>query len=289
MVCALDPSKRGTHCTHCFALILANQPCVWCAEANFCSIACRDLALRSYHRYECPLGMVTRLAGLDAVAMMALRAVTRFGLDGVLKVSSQPPPSWRWGISEEWSRLETAKSLSDGFRQSRGNDSDQDEGRPGKKEVAKAEKPIDCALIDLASKLLFAIRSSFFGDFVNPVGKSEPRAEASAGKEKERKRSGGEKHSVRPRGSVDEVQGEEERGSRSHPRRQGYKSLDFENAFHHFAPPPSDDKGGRTEALLRRAFAAAFLTRCLKDMQTGFFSSGETLKAIVTCTFKYYI
>ena len=34
----LEPSRRGTHCSHCFRLILANIPCVWCSSVNFCSI-----------------------------------------------------------------------------------------------------------------------------------------------------------------------------------------------------------------------------------------------------------
>ncbi len=37
----LDGDRHGTHCQHCFTLVKAAVPCIWCVEVNFCSVACR--------------------------------------------------------------------------------------------------------------------------------------------------------------------------------------------------------------------------------------------------------
>ena len=264
VITVLEPSRLGTHCLHCFALILANFPCVWCVEVNFCSVKCRDLALKTYHAYECALTPLLNRSGLDLTAMMALRAVTRFGRRKVLSCiefeeSSSSRCRWRpkmWlGISssngeesggeeeEESSSSSSAKSESDDFLHSRGNDSDQEGGKNQRKNSSE--------------------------DDDDGCEEEERWGEKLAEKE------------VR----VCDLEGARQKGSKWS---RCYRSLDFANALHHFAPaaasqPSSssssseDNKRRREEYLKRglmaRAFLAAFLTKCLKNLSHGFFDN----------------
>ena len=40
-------------CLHCFDRLVAGLPCSGCASVSFCSPACHQVALQSYHRLEC--------------------------------------------------------------------------------------------------------------------------------------------------------------------------------------------------------------------------------------------
>ena len=53
----LSPDKNSTNCSHCLALMVRILPCPTCCLARFCSSQCKEAALKSYHRYECKLGL----------------------------------------------------------------------------------------------------------------------------------------------------------------------------------------------------------------------------------------
>ena len=50
---ALHPERFGSHCQDCLAQVKSVIPCPLCSSVCFCSVACRDRALASYHQYEC--------------------------------------------------------------------------------------------------------------------------------------------------------------------------------------------------------------------------------------------
>ncbi|GBP95742.1 SET and MYND domain-containing protein DDB_G0284059 [Eumeta japonica] len=52
-VACLLPDCYGTHCLHCFERLEAPVWCPKCSAVAFCTISCRDEALRTYHKYEC--------------------------------------------------------------------------------------------------------------------------------------------------------------------------------------------------------------------------------------------
>jgi hypothetical protein len=236
---ALDPSRRGTNCLHCFRIVLANVPCVWCADVNFCSVACRDIALKTYHGFECALAPVINQSGLGPTALMALRAVTRFGRRKVIGSFGEWKQTRWWGITE--SSEEAAKSESDDFLHSRGNDSDQEGKKTEKKKKEKLER--------------------------------------------EEERSGGRGEEEKQRRKPTIYGGGTHYGVSAVGEGKTYKSLDFENALHHFAPTPTaamqeaswspPGKNNKKEhlkhATLTRAFVAAFLTKCLKNLCEDFF------------------
>ncbi|XP_042300206.1 SET and MYND domain-containing protein 4-like, partial [Sceloporus undulatus] len=61
------------HCHHCLRQLLASIPCQGCSYAKYCSHVCAQLAWKSYHRRECPLGGL--LLTLGVFCHVALRAV----------------------------------------------------------------------------------------------------------------------------------------------------------------------------------------------------------------------
>ena len=49
-----------------------------CENHTF-SCSCRDIALKSYHHYECGVATFLDASGLGPVPLLALRTVARFG------------------------------------------------------------------------------------------------------------------------------------------------------------------------------------------------------------------
>lgn len=89
----LMENKTGFHCTHCYVRLVAPVPCKWCTGVAFCSPRCRDLALASYHRWECRFLDLLKGSGVSLNVYLALRVVTQHGLHFFKKVQdvlSQP-------------------------------------------------------------------------------------------------------------------------------------------------------------------------------------------------------
>lgn len=72
-----------------FCLRLLNKaavPCRWCAGVAFCGPRCRDLALATYHRWECKFFNLLRGSGMSLNCYLALRIITQHGLHFFKKV-----------------------------------------------------------------------------------------------------------------------------------------------------------------------------------------------------------
>ncbi|XP_042892381.1 SET and MYND domain-containing protein 4-like [Penaeus japonicus] len=86
----------GTHCTHCFHQLIdkAAVPCRWCSGVAFCGPRCRDLALATYHRWECKFFNLLRGSGMSLNSYLALRIITQHGLHFFKKLRHrlQEPP-----------------------------------------------------------------------------------------------------------------------------------------------------------------------------------------------------
>uniref|UniRef100_A0A182N656 SET domain-containing protein n=1 Tax=Anopheles dirus TaxID=7168 RepID=A0A182N656_9DIPT len=75
----LHPKFFGTHCTGCFARLVAPVACPDCCGVAFCSVACRDKACATYHRYECQYLDLMIGSGMSILCHVALRMVTQAG------------------------------------------------------------------------------------------------------------------------------------------------------------------------------------------------------------------
>lgn len=84
----------GTHCLHCFKRLddCENEAPVWCPKCSgvaFCSIACRDAAVSTYHAYECQFLDLFIGSGMSILSHIALRMVTQAGLDTSLSIHAK--------------------------------------------------------------------------------------------------------------------------------------------------------------------------------------------------------
>nr|CAI5856948.1 unnamed protein product [Callosobruchus analis] len=82
----LLPEMFGTHCHHCFNRLLAPIGCPDCSNVAFCSPACKDMALKTYHRYECKYLDLLIGSGMSILSHTALRMVTQFSLEECLRI-----------------------------------------------------------------------------------------------------------------------------------------------------------------------------------------------------------
>ena len=82
----LNPEKFGTHCQHCFKPIRGVIPCEKCTWVCYCSTECRQIANETYHQYECGIINILLQSGFNVYAYMALRLVTKEGLENLLKL-----------------------------------------------------------------------------------------------------------------------------------------------------------------------------------------------------------
>jgi len=80
---AIHPERYGTHCQECLAQIKAVIPCTTCCGVSFCSIECRDTALRTYHQYECGANDVMIASGLNIYPFLTFRLMAKFGLEHI--------------------------------------------------------------------------------------------------------------------------------------------------------------------------------------------------------------
>lgn len=65
----------GTHCNHCFARLVAPVACTECCSVAFCSIECRDIALATYHKFECKYLDLLIGSGMSILCHLALKLV----------------------------------------------------------------------------------------------------------------------------------------------------------------------------------------------------------------------
>lgn len=78
---ALHPDRYGTYCQECMLQVKAVIPCRTCCGVSFCSVQCRDLALSSYHQYECGLNDVLIASALNVHPFLTIRIIARHSLD----------------------------------------------------------------------------------------------------------------------------------------------------------------------------------------------------------------
>lgn len=71
----LYPKNFGTHCNHCFARLVAPIGCTDCASVAFCSVECRDIAISTYHKFECKYLDLLIGSGMSILCHLALKLV----------------------------------------------------------------------------------------------------------------------------------------------------------------------------------------------------------------------
>ncbi|CAL1682443.1 unnamed protein product [Lasius platythorax] len=82
----LLPEFYGTHCQHCYARLKAPIGCPNCSCVAFCGRKCRDIAMTTYHKYECKILALLIGSGMSVLSMVAFRMVTQEGLRKCLKI-----------------------------------------------------------------------------------------------------------------------------------------------------------------------------------------------------------
>ncbi|KYM81841.1 SET and MYND domain-containing protein 4 [Atta colombica] len=75
----LLPEFYGTHCQHCYARLRAPVGCPNCSCVAFCGKKCREVAMATYHKYECKVLALLIGSGMSVLSMVALRMVTQEG------------------------------------------------------------------------------------------------------------------------------------------------------------------------------------------------------------------
>ncbi|KAK9293616.1 hypothetical protein QLX08_011475 [Tetragonisca angustula] len=82
----LLPEFFGTHCQHCFSRFVAPVGCPDCSSVAFCGRRCRDVAVASYHKYECKILALLIGSGMSVLSMLALRMTTQAGPAGCMRI-----------------------------------------------------------------------------------------------------------------------------------------------------------------------------------------------------------
>ncbi|KAG5320326.1 SMYD4 protein, partial [Acromyrmex heyeri] len=82
----LLPEFYGTHCQHCYARLRAPVGCPNCSCVAFCGKKCREIAMATYHKYECKVLALLIGSGMSVLSMVALRMVTQEGPRKCLKI-----------------------------------------------------------------------------------------------------------------------------------------------------------------------------------------------------------
>ncbi|KAJ8922977.1 hypothetical protein NQ315_001525 [Exocentrus adspersus] len=82
----LLPEMFGTHCHHCFDRLVAPIGCPDCSNVAFCTLACQEAALSTYHRYECKFLDLLIGSGMSILSHTALRMVTQLELSRCLEI-----------------------------------------------------------------------------------------------------------------------------------------------------------------------------------------------------------
>ena len=85
----VDKEQRHSNCWHCLQCVQAPVPCLQCSGVVYCSTACREAAVTSYHPAECGYTDLLYQANLGAWHL-AYRALTT------------RPWSWWSGDMDQW-------------------------------------------------------------------------------------------------------------------------------------------------------------------------------------------
>lgn len=80
------PECFGTHCHQCFARLKSPVGCPECSNVAFCCVNCRDIALKTYHSYECKYLDLLIGSGMSILSHTALRMITQNNLKYCLEV-----------------------------------------------------------------------------------------------------------------------------------------------------------------------------------------------------------
>jgi hypothetical protein len=74
-------------CLVCLRYTTAPLPCPTCSDASFCSLACRNLAMAGFHKYECRLTHVFIQTGIKdlPLLLLAMRAITQQPVEYFMK------------------------------------------------------------------------------------------------------------------------------------------------------------------------------------------------------------
>ncbi|OWR44094.1 hypothetical protein KGM_213148 [Danaus plexippus plexippus] len=75
-----------SHCQNCFNKCLIPLPCPKCPNVIFCSEKCLDIALKSYHGYECHILPLLWKSGCSVTCHIALRMITQNSKDYFMKI-----------------------------------------------------------------------------------------------------------------------------------------------------------------------------------------------------------
>ncbi|CAL4122946.1 unnamed protein product [Meganyctiphanes norvegica] len=75
----LKEDKIGSHCSTCFKQVIAVVPCPTCCNVIFCSRACRNDALATFHPWECKHVAYLKAGGISHNAQIAMRMITERG------------------------------------------------------------------------------------------------------------------------------------------------------------------------------------------------------------------
>ncbi|XP_076259090.1 protein-lysine N-methyltransferase SMYD4-like [Rhynchophorus ferrugineus] len=82
----LLPDMFGLFCHNCFNSLETPLGCPECSSVAFCSAACRDEAISTYHKYECKYLDLLIGSGMSILAHTALRMITQNGLEKSLAI-----------------------------------------------------------------------------------------------------------------------------------------------------------------------------------------------------------
>ncbi|KAI4457273.1 set and mynd domain-containing protein 4 [Holotrichia oblita] len=82
----LLPECFGTHCHHCFDRLIAPVGCPTCCSIAFCGNDCRNIAVKTYHSFECKYLDLLIGSGMSILAHTALRMITQNNLEKILKI-----------------------------------------------------------------------------------------------------------------------------------------------------------------------------------------------------------
>ncbi|KAK2583341.1 hypothetical protein KPH14_009340 [Odynerus spinipes] len=165
LAACLLPEFYGTHCQHCFSRLRAPIGCPECSTVAFCGRKCRDIAVTTYHRYECKILALLIGSGMSVLSMVAYRMITQEGLRRCLKiydtlrekvitendnpetvvVETEPK------LSKSAKRRLRKKKLKDSATQNGENNVDADDNAPRGFTDGDNEKAIDTRAYDLVN------------------------------------------------------------------------------------------------------------------------------------------
>ncbi|XP_050521268.1 SET and MYND domain-containing protein 4-like [Daktulosphaira vitifoliae] len=66
-----------SHCTNCFNKLIAPLPCPGCSNVAFCDESCKEVAMKSYHAFECLMMPTLFSHEISISCLIALRIITQ--------------------------------------------------------------------------------------------------------------------------------------------------------------------------------------------------------------------